>query len=93
MCFQAGDVGASATLGCVTADLQMHVFQFSVETDDHNVIARDFFRGQYGGVDVLINNAGIAFKDEELLLLRVNKLTSCVLVRDGGRYNALQDPS
>lgn len=32
--------------------------------------ARDFFKAQYGGVDVLINNAGIAFKSKSSDALR-----------------------
>ncbi|XP_069492224.1 carbonyl reductase [NADPH] 1-like [Ambystoma mexicanum] len=31
--------------------------------DTHSIVAlNDFFKGKYGGIDVLINNAGIAFK-------------------------------
>lgn len=34
-------------------------------TDPSSVsAARDFFKAEYGGVDVLINNAGIAFKSK-----------------------------
>nr|ACM91729.1 carbonyl reductase-like 20beta-hydroxysteroid dehydrogenase [Clarias gariepinus] len=54
--------GTAAVEGLRAEGLAPRFHQLDI-TDAGSVrAARDFFKGEYGGVDVLVNNAGIAFK-------------------------------
>lgn len=77
----ARDVGrGTAAVESLKAEGLNPLFQ-QLDINDHSSVcaARDFFQQEYGGLDVLVNNAGIAFKSNITSTRILLNMTVCRL--------------